>query len=704
MIVVGLMSGTSADGIDAAVVRLEGKPPEIQWQVLGWSSLPHTDDLRREIFACFRPETGTVERLCRLNFELGKAFGHAALESIRAIGLTPSQVDLIGCHGQTVWHEPPGVKDAGNGSTLQIGEPAVIAEMTGLPVVSNFRTRDMAVGGQGAPLVAYVDALLFSHPLEIRAVQNIGGIANVTYLPAKSVSDYQRVAISQDLYAGAFAFDTGPGNMLLDYAAGRASQGKMIYDQDGALSSRGQVDVDLLNRLLEDAYLHQSPPKTTGRERYGVQFGEQVWDEGVQRGLLPQDIVATLAAFTAQSIARAYRSFLPRYPSEVIVSGGGTHNPTLMAMLRDVLSPARVYTSDEFGLGVDVKEAVAFAVLAYESWHHRPANLPAATGARRAVVLGNITSSAPIGAQKGEFVDVDKFRGSVTEARNPRTLQIDTLPTLEMVQLINQEDHRVAQGVAEELPRIARAVDGIAERMQRGGRLIYMGAGTSGRMGLLDASECPPTFNTSPDLVVGLVAGGQQAFVQAVEGAEDRSGDGLRDIIDLQVGPLDSVMGIAASGSTPYVLGGMQEARRRGAFVISLTCNRPSLMEAEADLPIVVLVGPEVVSGSTRLKAGTAQKMVLNMISTGVMVRLGKTFSNLMVDLQPTNQKLRERARKIVAQACELSVEQAGDILQACDGEVKTAIVAVLADLSPQEARQRLLQVGGVVRAALSRA
>jgi len=290
---------------------------------------------------------------------------------------------------------------------------------------------------------------------------------------------------------------------------------------------------------------------------------------------------------------------------------------------------------------------------------------------------------------------------TLTEERNPLTTNIDTLPTLDMLTLINREDQKVAFAVHTELPNIAVAVDAITSRIQRGGRLIYIGAGTSGRLGVLDASECPPTFGTPPELVVGLIAGGDVALTDAIEGAEDDQVGGAREIAELNVSENDCVVSIAASGRTLYAIGGLEEAKKRGALTVSIACNRPSPLEELAEIGIAPIVGPEVLSGSTRLKAGTAQKMVLNMISTGVMIRLGKTYSNLMVDVQPTNIKLRQRARRIVAEAAGLNLEQAAKILQACGGEVKTAIVAVLANISPELAQQRLRQTGGFVRKAI---
>jgi anhydro-N-acetylmuramic acid kinase len=387
VIVIGLMSGTSVDGIDAAVVRLEGAPPSLKWEVLRHSHHSLDPELRAEIFVCFRPETGSVDRLCRLNFALGRAFGAAALDAAYEAGLSITEIDMIGSHGQTLWHEPP-VED-GRGSTLQLGEPAVIAEMTGVPVVSNFRTRDMAAGGQGAPLVSLADWLLLSHPRKIRAAQNIGGIANVTYIPPSlslSSPDERGVGVE-----GIIAFDTGPGNMLIDEAVRLATEGAQDYDHDGVLAAQGNVDESLLSEWLTEPYFGQRPPRSTGRELFGAQRAAEYWSQAGQRGLSPNDIVATLTALTVRSIEHAYRTFLPAFPDEVIVSGGGARNPTLMTMLARRLSPARVTTSEDYGLGIEAKEAVAFAVLAYESWHKRAGNIPAATGASRAVVLGSIT-------------------------------------------------------------------------------------------------------------------------------------------------------------------------------------------------------------------------------------------------------------------------------------------------------------------------
>lgn len=286
-----------------------------------------------------------------------------------------------------------------------------------------------------------------------------------------------------------------------------------------------------------------------------------------------------------------------------------------------------------------------------------------------------------------------------TEARNPASEDLDKLSTIDFVRLVNSEDAKLAAAVADQVGPIAAAIDLVVARLTSGGRLIYMGAGTSGRLGVLDASECPPTFNT--DLVIALIAGGNQALREAIEGAEDAVEQGAFDLQAIKLKECDVVVGISASGTAPYVLGGMRYARGIGASTIGVSCNRGSPVSAEATLPISVIVGPEVLSGSTRMKAGTATKMVLNMLSTGSMVKLGKTYGNLMVDLQATNTKLMARAQKIVQQVTGLSPEAAAVLMASCGGDLKTAIVSYRTGTSPAEARARLDAVGGRLRAAL---
>ncbi len=680
MIVLGMMSGTSGDGIDTVITELFGIPPQIEWRILSYDHVPFSPELREEIFACFRPETGTVDRICKLNFALSEAYAEAALHAIRSAGMQPNEIDLIGNHGQTLWHIPAGNPQA---STLQIGDPAVIAERTGIPVVSNFRTADMAAGGNGAPLVPFADSLLLRSPDKVRAAQNIGGIGNVTYIPKAGDPVHQIMA-----------FDTGPGNMLIDYAAGVISGGKLVYDRDAELAGQGTVNEDLLNELLQHPYFAGNPPKTTGRETFGIQYGQQILKRAAALEISDHDLLATLTMLTARSIADAYRAFLPEFPDEVIVSGGGARNPLLMQMLRELLAPAKVLMTDDFGIPSEAKEALAFAMMAYETRYQRPGNIPSATGAHHPVIMGSLTFPMTGKQSAGEL--------PITEKYNQKSTRIDEMSPLGLAQTINDEDCKVAEAVGTQIPAIAAAIEAVSDRVSRGGRMIYLGAGTSGRLGVLDASEMPPTYGVSPELVVGRIAGGMKALIHAVEGAEDDPEGGKRDIEDLQINENDSVVGLSASGNAPYVIGGLEEARRRGALTIAVACNQKAAIAGIADIAILPEPGPEVISGSTRMKSGTAQKLVLNMLSTGVMIMQGKTYGNLMIDLEASNKKLVARKRRLTASACGISEEEAQALLDRCSGNIKCAIVVHYRNVEPLEAMGILNEAKGYVKRALS--
>ncbi|MDC9598534.1 N-acetylmuramic acid 6-phosphate etherase [Xenorhabdus anantnagensis] len=289
----------------------------------------------------------------------------------------------------------------------------------------------------------------------------------------------------------------------------------------------------------------------------------------------------------------------------------------------------------------------------------------------------------------------------VTESRNPSSTHIDTLSTLDMLRVINDEDKKVAIAVEKNLPQIADLVDKVAETFRQGGRLIYIGAGTSGRLGILDASECPPTYGTKPEQVIGLIAGGHRAILKAVENAEDNRQLGINDLKILHFSQRDILVGIAASGRTPYVLGAMEYAKSVGATIACICCNPDSPMTQLADIAITPIVGPEVVTGSSRMKAGTAQKLILNMITTGAMIRTGKVYGNLMVDVEATNAKLIERQKNIVMTATECSKEIAEQALSACGGHSKTAIVMILSGVSAEEAKALLAKHQGFIRPAI---
>jgi anhydro-N-acetylmuramic acid kinase len=382
MFVLGLMSGTSADGLDAALCDIRGEPTSLSVKLIRGHSIDYTPEIRAAILAACQPATGGVDSLCRLNFSLAEIVASEVSYIKQLTSITP---DLIASHGQTVWHDV--APDGRVTSTLQIVEAAVIAERTGVTTISNFRARDVAAGGQGAPLVAYVDSLLLRGQTGWRAIQNLGGIGNVTFLAPHplnpSLSNVERGL------GGEVSFDTGPANVLIDHAA-RVFTGQP-YDVDGALAAAGRIDEGWLADLLDHAYFHRTPPKTTGRELYTASYADGLLMMGRIRGLSPADITATLTALTAASLADQYRRFAPAPITEVIIGGGGTRNPTLMAMIRQFLAPARVITSDEAGVDSRYKEAIAFAVLGYESWHQRAGVGVGQTGARRPTVLGDIT-------------------------------------------------------------------------------------------------------------------------------------------------------------------------------------------------------------------------------------------------------------------------------------------------------------------------
>lgn len=378
MRVVGLMSGTSADGIEAVLCEISGAPPALTAGVVASISYPFDPDLQRRIHRAARAETSDVEQICLLNAELGELFALASLRLIAQAGLTPADIDLIVSSGQTVWHAV--AETGGVLATLQIGESSVIAERTGITTIGNLRARDVAAGGHGAPLVSYVDWLLLRHPAHWRAVQNIGGIGNVTFLPPQS-----------DAQSRPLAFDTGPGNALIDWVTAAVTGGTHTYDEDGFLARQGQADEAWLAELLGHPYYRRTPPKTTGRELFSPAMAESLLAQGRTRGLTDAGIVATVTALTADSIADAYARFAPSPPAEVIVAGGGARNPALMDRLRARLPGARVLALDELGVASQTKEALAFAMIGYETWHHRPGSLPELTGASHPVVLGQIT-------------------------------------------------------------------------------------------------------------------------------------------------------------------------------------------------------------------------------------------------------------------------------------------------------------------------
>ena len=379
--VIGLMSGTSVDGVDAALVDIREHGLETQVELLAFHSHPFPAAVRDRIFDLFQAETSRVDEICQMNFLIGEIFANAALGVIREAGLEVDEIDLIGSHGQTVYHLPPQTGVQYIPSTLQLGEPAVIAYRTGIPTIANFRVADLAAGGQGAPLVPYVDFLLFRRMNRTVALQNIGGISNVTLIPAGAAE------------SEVLASDTGPGNMIIDSVMEILTNGEQKYDDAGGFAAQGNVCESLLSEWLQHPFIGAHPPKTTGREAFGRQFADQALKQAETQQLGHADLVATLTAFTAQSIFEYYRRFLfpHHFVDEIYISGGGSHNLTLMQHLKTLFQPISLLPIDSIGFSSDAKEAIAFAVLANEAVHAHPTNLPQVTGASQPMVLGTFS-------------------------------------------------------------------------------------------------------------------------------------------------------------------------------------------------------------------------------------------------------------------------------------------------------------------------
>jgi len=385
MRVLGLMSGTSADGIDVALARIEGAPPRLSARVEAHHHVRLDRTMRDTILRIANGATTTAQEIGELNFLLGEEFAAAAIAACKRWRVPMREISLIGSHGQTIFHR--GARTCGKllragAATLQIGEPSILAERTGVPVIADFRPADMAAGGQGAPLVPFLDYVLYRDARIGRVALNIGGIANVTVIPAGARP------------GDVFAFDTGPGNMIVDALVARLTKGRFRYDRSARMALRGRTLTDLLARLMRDPYLRKRPPKTAGREQFGQAYAESLLAWGRQHNAAPQDLVRTATVFTAFSIADAFERLILRRArvEELIVSGGGTRNPLIMAQLTAALPGIRIAPSSERGVPVAAKEAFAFAVLAYEAYHGRANNLPSATGAKRAVVMGKAVS------------------------------------------------------------------------------------------------------------------------------------------------------------------------------------------------------------------------------------------------------------------------------------------------------------------------
>ena len=380
-LVIGLMGGTSADGVDAALVQIDGYGSETKVKQMGYVSIPFEDAVRERILQIAQGDFGGSRELARMNALLGQLYMEACTRLCRVAGIPFEKVDLIGSHGQTVYHQPQKERYLGRevATTYQIGDVSILCEEIGAPVVSDFRVRDMAAGGQGAPLVPYTEYLLYRKKDEDVALQNIGGMGNVTFLPGGGQM------------AQLIAFDTGPGNVLIAAVVADMTDGKVRYDDGGRMAAEGHVSKELLRWLMDDGYLRQAPPKTTGREKYDLSYQQKLYQKANSLGVMEYDLLATVTRYTAETIAYALRNHLPRLPQVLVLGGGGSYNQTLVSQIRELLPEVQVVCNEELGWNGDAKEAVAFAILANETIHEQCNNAPAATGALHPVIMGKIS-------------------------------------------------------------------------------------------------------------------------------------------------------------------------------------------------------------------------------------------------------------------------------------------------------------------------
>ncbi|HLK03598.1 MAG TPA: anhydro-N-acetylmuramic acid kinase [Candidatus Acidoferrum sp.] len=386
-LILGMMSGTSVDGIDVSLVRISGAPPNLRIKLLDHTSVAFPTNIRKEILRVAEQNEITSGELSQLHSHLGHIYADAALAACKKFRISPRKIDLIGNHGQTIFHQatPVNYLGAKTASTLQIGEGAIIAARTGITTVSDFRPADIALGGNGAPLVPFADYALYRHARLGRISLNIGGIANITVIPANAKP------------SDVFAFDTGPGNMLIDALVSHFTHGRQRFDKNAALAQQGRAIPALLNELLRDPYLKLAPPKSTGREYYGAAYVQQLLALGEKHHANPNDMIRAATLFTSLSIVDALNRFVfPKHKiHQLIVSGGGAQNPLLLAQLSAALSNLEVLSSSSLNIPTDAKESLAFALLAYETFHQRPSNIPSATGARGPAILGKVSYAPP---------------------------------------------------------------------------------------------------------------------------------------------------------------------------------------------------------------------------------------------------------------------------------------------------------------------
>lgn len=692
----GCMTGTSIDALDACAVAARGHGLAMSVRVLGGVSRPQgslAEGLRR-LAEGGAVTAGEVSRLAL-------AFGELHAEACDELAERYGGPELVAVHGQTVFHAPP--------SSWQMVNPWPVAERLGCAVVSDLRGADLARGGQGAPITPIADWVMFRSAHERRAVVNLGGFCNITLLGRDAGLESGGPEVG--------GRDVCACNHLLDGAA-RAGLG-LDFDPSGENALRGRADPTASDELA--ALLSA---QSGAKRSLGTGDESRAWIEKWAKALGGEDLVASAVDALGRVIAGAATKGTTaggEPVGRVILAGGGAMNRALVAAISRGCEGV-VQTSEALGVGVSLREAAQMAVLGALSRDGVAITLTGVTGVRAPAPISGawigggrngggriggpgsparcvpaaVVNASEAGSPAGALPD----RGHVlTEQRNPRSAGLDAMSVGDVLRVMNGEDATVAAAVGAALERVAAFVEALEPRVRDGGRLVYFGAGTSGRLGVLDASEVPPTFQAAEGLIVGVIAGGDGSLRKSSEGREDEP-EGVRDDFErLGLNEKDTVLGIAAGGTTPYVIGGLRLARERGALTGMLACARAPAGAAEH--VIEVITGPEVLTGSTRLKAGTATKLVLNMITTALMVRLGKAYDNLMVDLRASNAKLTDRAARIVSALT--GEDRAGSLalLEKAGGEAKVAVVMRRLGVGAGEARARLAAAGGRLRGAL---
>lgn len=680
--VIGCMSGTSLDGLDAALVRIEGFGLAARARVVEHGSVPFPAELAGDLRALAEDQPMSASAIAAAARRLGELHVQACRPLVAAC---PERVELVVPHGQTICHRPgaPETRVDGGGAargvTWQLLDPWPIAWDLDVAVCHDLRQADVMAGGQGAPITPIADPILFA--LERGVVVNLGGICNT--------SVWRRDETGGLVFHGA---DLGPCNLLLDALAQRWLEG-VAFDESGRVAAEGQPDDDRVAALLERIALARGE---TGASLGREQFGE-AWVTGVADVLGRETPVADRLATAVEAVASVIASTVESELAEtVVLAGGGSRHRLLCRRIAARLPRRRVVISDELGVPAAARESAAMAVLGVLSEDGVPITAPETTRCKETGLAG-----AWLSPRRTPLHRPPTDRGELpTEKRLAESDHLDTLTTRACVALVHAADQSVPAAVEQALPQVVALTDRVITSLRSGGRLIYVGAGTSGRLGVLDASECPPTFDMDPERVIGLIAGGDAALRRSSEGAEDREDAFFAEFDNLDVAEADTVVGIAASGRTPCVLGALREAKRRGATTGLVACV-PLDDLTMVDLPVSVPTGPEVVTGSTRMKAGTATKLVLNTITTTTMIRLGRVYGNLMVDLHARNQKLRDRAARILATQLDLNKDAALTLLDEAGGHVKTALVMKHRGIDATRARAALDEAGGSLRAVI---